>query len=320
MHFASLLFLAIANTTFAKSSTGCKKELPPAFPNPGKSTPLNLPGTDRDYRLYIPRNYDHNNPTPLYISLHGANRNMDEQERLSQFSNPLFNPDGIAVYPNSRNGYWLSNPKAHTSRPNDLDYMYDLITHLEDKLCIDTNRIYAAGKSNGAGFAGVMACNATVGSKIAAFASVSGGYYNISDIPGLGPCSPAPRDEGYPFLEFHGTKDTTSPYDGGGRDDKRPVIDVLEEWAGRNGCPKDAEWSSNVTVFEHPLVKHASWDCGGKKGIVQHYREGDWGHCWASTVPNGDTEAFWKQCSLGKYVFNATEIIFDFFSGYQLKE
>ncbi|KAJ6090186.1 hypothetical protein N7486_009001 [Penicillium sp. IBT 16267x] len=182
--FTPLLSLALASTIFAKSSPGCKQKLQPEFPIPGTSKSVDLPNTDRDYRLYIPSNYSPENATALYISLHGANRDMVKQERLSQFSNPQFNPDGIAVYPNSKNGYWLSNPKAHTSRPNDLDYMYDLLTHLEGNLCIDTNRIYAAGKSNGAGFAGVMACNATVGSKTAAFASVSGGYYNISGIPG----------------------------------------------------------------------------------------------------------------------------------------
>jgi hypothetical protein len=71
-------------------------------------------------------------------------------------------------------------------------------------------------------------------------------------------------------------------------------------------------------VFENPLVKHAFWDCDGKAGIVQHYREGENGHCWPSTVGNDDYTRLASQCTLGKYVFNATEYIFDFFAGYQL--
>ncbi|KAJ5949451.1 hypothetical protein N7454_001035 [Penicillium verhagenii] len=260
---------------------------------------LDLPNTDREYRLHLPSSYTPDTATPLYISLHGANRNMNEEESLSQFSNPQFNPHGIAVCPNSQNGYWLSNPKAPTSRPNDLDFMYSLLTHLENTLCIDTGRIYAAGKSNGGGFATVMACNATVGSKMAAFAAVSGGFYDTDDIDGVGPCEPAQREEGYPFLEFHGTDDTISPIDGGGGDDKLPVIEVLEGWAERNGCGGDARWKSNETVYVDPRVKHVRWDCGGKDSIVQHYREGYWGHCWPSTVPNGDDVVFWKQCQRG---------------------
>lgn len=98
---------------------------------------------------------------------------MHKEESLSQFSNPEFNPNGIAIYPNSKNGYWLSNPSADTSRPNDLDFTNDLLTYMEEKLCIDTRRAYAAGKSNGGAITGVIACNATVGRRFAAIAAVS---------------------------------------------------------------------------------------------------------------------------------------------------
>ncbi|KAJ5468908.1 hypothetical protein N7475_006660 [Penicillium sp. IBT 31633x] len=320
MHLTSLLSLvALASTSIAKP-TGCGKDIPSKFPAAGSSQNLTLPGTDRQYRLHIPANYDKNKPTPLYFSFHGATRDMLEQEDLSQFSNPQFNPNSIVIYPDSKNGYWLSNPKAETSRPNDLDFTNDLLNHMEEKLCIDTKRIYSAGKSNGGGFTGVIACNATVGSRFAAFAAVSAAWYDTDRIKGVGPCSPAKRTEGYPFLEFHGTTDTTAPVDGNTkRNPKLPVIGVLQRWAARNGCKDDAKWAKNETVFEKPLVKHASWDCGGKKGIVQHYREGENGHCWPSTVSNDDYVRHSKQCPLGKYVFNATEYIFDFFGNYHLK-
>jgi poly(3-hydroxybutyrate) depolymerase len=321
MYLPFLLSLAAFTGTSAAKTPGCGKAIPSKFPNPGTNQSLLLPGTDRQYQLYIPANYDQNKPTPLYFSFHGASGSMIQQEALSQFSNPLFNPDGIAIYPDSKNGYWLSHPNAETSRPNDLDFTNDLLDHMEDKLCIDTSRIYSAGKSNGGGFTGVIACNATVGSRFAAFAAVSGAWYNTDDIAGVGPCAPAEREEGYPFLEFHGTTDTTAPIDGNTKSDpKLPVIDILQGWAARNGCGDLAEWATNETVFANPLVKHALWDCNGKEGIVQHYREGDNGHCWPSTVGNSDYVKHPDQCPLGKYVFNATEYIFDFFWGYRLTE
>lgn len=323
MHFNSLLSLALASAVASSGSPGCNKTAPAHFPTPGSSKNLQLPGSDREYRLFIPANYSSATPAPVYFSFHGASKNMTQQEDLSQFSNPEFNKDGIAIYPNSQNGYWLSHPKANTSRPNDLDFTNDLLNHVEEELCVDRNRVFSAGKSNGGGFTTVIACNATVGSRFTAFSSVSGAYYDTDDIPGVGPCKPAPRHEGYPFLEFHGTTDTTAPIDGNTKSNpKQPVIDVLDTFAKYNGCGSKDQYATvtNETVFEDPLVKHVSWDCEGRKGIVQHYREGDNGHCWPSTVPNNDFEKLASQCKLGKYVFNATEYIFDFFGGYRLNQ
>ncbi|OQE44918.1 hypothetical protein PENCOP_c002G02307 [Penicillium coprophilum] len=315
MLFALLSLAALASISAAKTP-GCGKDIPAKFPTAGSSRNLTLPDSDRQYRLYIPANYDKKEPTAVYFSFHGASRDMLEEENLSQFSNPEFNPDGIAIYPDSKNGYWLSNPYADTSRPNDLDFTDDLLTHLEESLCIDTSRVYSAGKSNGGGFTGVIACNATVGSRFAAFAAVSGAWYDTDDIEGVGPCAPAKRDAGYPFLEIHGTTDTTAPIDGDMKNvrvPKLPVIDILQAWAGRNGCGDSAKPTRNETVFKDPLVKHASWDCEGKKGIVQHYREAENGHCWPSTVGNDDYVRNSAQCPLGKSAFNATAYIFDFF-------
>ncbi|CAI7582882.1 unnamed protein product [Penicillium bialowiezense] len=317
--FPFLLSLAALASIGTAKTAGCGKAIPSKWPLAGTSASLNLPDTDRQYRLYIPANYDKNKPTPLYFSFHGASGTMKKQEALSQFSNPMFNPNGIAVYPDSKNGYWLSNPNADTSRPNDLDFTNDLLSHIEEKLCVDTTRVYSAGKSNGGGFTSVIACNATVGSRFAAFASVSGAYYDTDGIDGIGPCAPAEREEGQPFLEFHGTTDTTAPIDGNTKSSpKLPVIDFLQDWAAHNGCGDQAKWASNETIYENPLVKHVSWNCGGKEGIVQHHREEENGHCWPSTIGNSDYVQHPDQCPLGKYVYNATEYIFDFFEKYQL--
>ena len=322
MHIPGLLsLLYLSGISLATSSTGCGHDLPSHFPKPGTSKALHLQSLSREYRLYIPSNYDTNTATPVYFSFHGATKNMTEEETLSQFSNPQFNPHGIAIYPNSQNGYWLSNPHANTASPNDLDFIDTLLTHLETQLCIDKTRIYSAGKSNGGGFTSVLACNVTVGRRFAAFAAVSGAWYDTDDIPGVGPCDPAPREEGYPFLEFHGTMDTTAPIDGSNpnvKHPKIPVINFLEGWAERNGCQKGASWSRNETVFTDPVVRKVDWDCGGKKGIVRHFREEDNGHCWPSMAPNDDFEGMVSQCPMGKYVFNATEYIFEFFKGYKL--
>ncbi|KAJ5626848.1 hypothetical protein N7528_004275 [Penicillium herquei] len=318
MHILSLFSLA-AIASVASALSGCGKPIPRYFPAPGQSKTLPLPGTDRTYRIHIPANYNVNNRTAVYFSFSGAGRNATEQEGLSQFSNPQFNPNGIAVYPQTQNGVWLSNPKANTSYPNDLDYTNHLLDYLEENLCVDTGRIYANGKSNGGGFTNVIACNATVGSRFAAFSIVSGAFHNAVNVPGVGFCEPAPRKGGYPFLFFHGTVDQTAPINGNVSAGILPVIDILEQWAHFNGCGLDSLWTSNVTTFTQPLVKHVSWACDGRNGIVQFYREGDNGHCWPSTRPNDDYISLGlSKCPMGHYVFNATNYIFDFYSQYRL--
>lgn len=317
MRISPWVLAALASISSARS--GCGKEIPDEFPSPGSSKTLSLPGSDRTYRIHIPTEYNIHTKAPVYFSFCGASRDGDEQEGLSQFSNPNYNPDGIAVYPNTENGVWLSNTQANTTHPNDLDFTDDLLTHLETHLCVDPRRVYANGKSNGGELAAVIACNATVGSRFAAFSVVSGAWHDTGDVSGVGACEPAKRDEGYPFLIFHGTVDQTAPIDGDTEEEIVPMIDVLQHWAGRNGCPKDAQWARNVTVYEDPLVKHVGWDCAGKTNIVQFYREGGNGHCWPSTRPNDDYETMGTdKCPMGHYVFNATELIFDFYSQHLL--
>ena len=81
---------------------GCGKPLPSGVTAGGPSTTGSIKsgGLDRDYIIHIPQNYQQNTPVPLILSYHGRTKDAAEQELLSQFSNPEFNPNAIAVYPN----------------------------------------------------------------------------------------------------------------------------------------------------------------------------------------------------------------------------
>ena len=57
------------------------------------------------------------------------------------------------------------------SGPDDFGFVHALVTDLEHRLCIDPDRVYTAGHSNGAAFAGLLACRAPY--DFAALASVS---------------------------------------------------------------------------------------------------------------------------------------------------
>ncbi|KAL9109764.1 MAG: hypothetical protein Q9227_005633 [Pyrenula ochraceoflavens] len=290
-------------------------------------------GLNRSYLIYLPESYKTNTPAPLILSYHGRTKDAAEQELLSQFSNPTYNPDAIAVYPNgwpSSKGtrQWSGDPDAPSSI-NDITFTSDLITHLSSTYCIDPSRIYATGKSNGAGLCGLLACDPTTSSQIAAFAPVSGAFYlGVLDAPNstsLPPCNPSPRAGGIPFLEFHGFIDKTIPYLGGEDSSDRgatvAIPQYMQQWAQRDGISDPSASDSVKTLCTdqgYPPVLMHSWGGGngdgdGGGGVVQHYNISNLEHDWPSRSANDDDKSgTFTTC------FEATEVIMEFFNRFTL--
>ena len=96
--------------------------------------------------------------------------------------------------------FWDAAP----STPNyDVDFISELLTHLETILCIDTSKVFSTGISNGAQLSSLLGCR--LSTRIAAIAPVEGEE-------SLAPCTGRPE----PILAFHGTADPVLPYTGGG--------------------------------------------------------------------------------------------------------
>lgn len=113
------------------------------------------------------------------------------------------------IYPNGVGGVWAGPTYAEVSVEEDLRFVSDMIDDLRSKYSIDSNRIYAAGMSNGGGFVDTIACS-ELGSKFAAFASVAGSFYtSVNGYDCLSARSPLP------FLEIHGGLDKGVHYAGG---------------------------------------------------------------------------------------------------------
>lgn len=204
-----------------------------------------------------------------------------------------------------------------------MDFTADLLNYLETNLCIDESRIYAAGKSNGGGFVGKLACSA-LSSRIAAFAPVSGAFYaNVSE-----PCNPSRLI--IPIIDFHGMADTIIKYYGGKNAQGfwlDPIPEVLRAWAKRQNCvdprtptnveKKKANVNNNMTLETNMDSEdeywRSSWSCGITPGAVETivaYNITGLKHAWPSTKPNGDSDA--------PTVLNATPIIIRFFAAWSL--
>lgn len=187
---------------------------------------------------------------------------------------------------------------------NDIEFVHDLLDHLEEKYCIDTRRIYATGFSNGGGLTALLACDPKASSRIATFAIASGAFYQDSALkePLFGHCSPARSP--VPIMEFHDGK--TTP-DG----ETYSLPEWLKDWAVRNGCSPDTQ--KQTTLLYNGRVERSSWACDPQGEVVIHYYIHGFGHGWPTTTPlDNDDQRY------GSTYFNATPIVLDFFSSHVL--
>ncbi|MGH4031601.1 alpha/beta hydrolase family esterase [Actinomycetota bacterium Odt1-20B] len=274
-------------------TTGCRTASPYT---PGTSTVahLNSGGSKRSYLIHVPADYNPRRATPVVLSFHGHKRTSAYQERLTGMSGL----PAIAVYPQGVTGTdsesaWQGAP--YSAPVDDVLFTSDLISLLQRQLCVDARRVYVTGKSNGGGFVGVLACR--MPGRIAAFAPVSGAFY-----PQGGACEP---DRPAPVIEFHGTADTTIPYEGVPAKGLPPLPSWLADWARRDGCrpaPTSRDLGDGVT--------RQRWHgCDGRSDLV-HYRMGGLGHDWPSTVPNEDSDT--------PAALDATPLIWRFFREHRL--
>lgn len=271
------------------------------------------PPSKRAYSLTVPQDYDIGVAAPLILSFHGRGKNNLDQEKTSKFSHPFFNTKAIVVYPQGIDVclrpqavvsdtndvfqlQWQGDPQAPISI-NDTLFISELVTHIEDRFCISSTQIFASGKSNGGGMVGQLACNSEMSGRIAAFAPVSGAFYEDFQ----GSCYPA-RDT-VPILEFHGGSDKTINYLGGpdlgDRGDTVPIPQWLQQWAQRDQCDPTNKTVELINTAGKNNANRTTWTCGGETGLVSHYFSSYLGHVWPVEENAG---------------YNATTVIMDFFN------
>lgn len=274
---------------------------------------------------FLPKKYDQSKPNPLILSLHGASRTSNWQADLDRLTDPLFNEDHVVVYPqaeqygkNESYIYWQGSPNATA---NDVEYISNVLDEVEKSLCIDTSRVYATGKSQGAGMVGVLACDSEASQRIAAFAPVSGAFYTTGATSDLKSCGDPktlaltchPGRDAIPVLDFHGGNDTTININGGLRNGGcLPNIRYwVAKWAQRNNLTASP---SAVTSLNGSAQKF-QYGTGTQQGLVTFVYDGDHvNHDWPATVNNSDN---WAHAS-GPASFNASSLIMDFFAKYTL--
>ncbi|WP_166968737.1 alpha/beta hydrolase family esterase [Brevibacterium atlanticum] len=284
----------------AAPSAGCGTEQTPG----NDERTITSDGEERSYRINIPRDYDASAPLPLVLGFHG--NGSDGAEFQNYTGLPTL--PAITVFPDGDltdgKRSWQGAPYA--SGADDVAFVADLLDSIESEHCIDLNRVFATGKSNGGGLVSVLACH--LRDRFSAFAPVAGAYY---------PQSTEDCDDktATPVLAIHGTGDETMHYDGGERQGETypGVREWIQPWVEAAGCRVMTE--RNIGRKGEDVTRTRWTKCAGQAGSsgkprksaeVELYSVADGGHVWPGEVVY----------SGGGYVtehFSATDTVWAFF-------
>lgn len=306
------------------ASKGCTA---PAAVAPGESEiHLDAGGADRWYLRHVPTGYT-GAAMPLVIDIHGYAEGATFHSQVSGLGAYGDSHGFITITPNGQGTpvHWDANIGS-----GDVNLIGTILDQAESQLCVDTNRVYVAGFSNGAFMSSAVACQYS--DRVAAVAPVAG----MRDIPGCTFTRPVP------VVTFHGTADEFVRYQGGmgsgaaklpapdgsGRtlgelgadsaanaaivpgsmDEKMP--DITTAWATRNGCqatPTESKVTNDVTLVAFPCPTGHE---------VQLYRVTDGGHAWPGSAGSAAIGAVTGRTTM---TINATQLIWDFFAAHSLQ-
>jgi poly(3-hydroxybutyrate) depolymerase len=220
---------------------------------------INVDGTDREYNLSMPENYDPQNPYKLIFGFHwrGANAIDIENNNFYGLRN-IANDTAIFVSPDSFGDGWTN------TNGEDIAFTLALVNYLKAEACVDESRIFSLGFSYGGMMSFAVAC--ALGDVFRAIAPFAGALYSGCE-DGTAPVA---------MWGAHGYSsgaDGVVPIDHG-----RAGRDVVLE---RNGC-------SDETVMVEPD------ECVSYQGCMEGYPvtwcEWDGGH----RTPSFATNAVWN--------------------------
>lgn len=269
----------------ARPSAGCGTDRVTAVVPGEQRVTITSSGVERWFFERVPPAHDGQQPLPLVLDFHGYSEGAEIHLLMSALG-PFGDEQGFVTLTPQGTG---PVPRWDTTLGSpDLVFVGDLLDHAAATLCIDTNRAFATGLSNGAFMSSAIAC--AYADRIAAVAPVAG----IRDVNGCG------QERPVPVVAFHGTADGFVAYDGGlgeraldlpapdgsGRtlreagvepsagEQAPSVPDIARSWAARNGCT-GAELETAVSVD----VALLTYGCP-PGAEVELYRVDGGGHSW----------------------------------------
>ena len=251
---------------------------------------ISRPEGERQYRVYVPKNYTNQTPKPLVFSFHGLNDNCDNFITALGFMAYADSMGFILVAPCGSFGLLGIGWNAGTccgQTSDDISLTRNITSDIEANLCIDPAHRYTTGFSNGAMMSEVLAC---VASDIFRAAVSVSGVVEIKpgNAAGLAACDSAYAAAGndVAVLNVHGTLDFLVPWTG---DELLGFPDIptdMADWGKRAGCT-----SGPTQTFSKGTFSNQIWSgCRGNR-TIELVKNVDGGHTWPKNK-DFDTTAY----------------------------
>lgn len=280
---------------------------------------VEMPGEvpSRYYILNIPEHIDPIKPAPLVLMFHGGGGTPENIRNVSRFNRLAEQYGFVVAYPsgtgsNPRFLYWnvlASRTYASQENMDDLGFVERLIKDIINKTNVDTNRIYAAGFSQGGMLSYRLACDPNLSAKIAAIATV-GATMTV-------PHEQCHASRPMSVISFHGAKDPIILYEGG-ISSKIPRNDRI----ARDGVEEGLMYWIKLSGLDTKPV------ASGSRGAADMRQYGpneqgqeivswvlqDGGHTWPGGTMNLPE---WLMGPINRDI-DASTLIWDFFSRHQL--
>lgn len=245
---------------------------------------IQISGTYRIYKLFLPSGYPNLVSYPAIINLHARCSDMDEHITYTNMNAVADTAQFIAAYPlgieDPNDPFncldWNDNGR-HTW--DDVAFISALISRLVNNNQVDSNRVFASGFSRGGFMCYTLACE--LGQKIKGVAVVSGGF---SINPLINSLSYYCQSVGSkPVLIIHGTMDQDVNY-AGFPNQFAPVDSVLAFWENKNTCQQGSTITQlpDYTTSDGCTVTQIKYNnCS-----LMHLKIINGGHSWPGSQGN----------------------------------
>lgn len=237
-------------------------------------------GWERRYVLAIPKAPHGKRPAhPALIAMHGFGGNGPGMRRLMQSSRDRFEDTYVVVYPDGagspadQRGWNSGHPEccgtALHEGLNDVAFVRALVAQVAKLACLDLNRVYATGFSNGGDMAQRLACDAS--DIIAAASSVAGRFdYHATACPGR---------RAVPAALYRGRRDWTVPFSSHplnfGAIETISAMQGFEQIARNHGCTGESQSTELGIATE--CFRFSNCDADFEVSLCV---SADLGHCW----------------------------------------
>jgi polyhydroxybutyrate depolymerase len=289
--------------------TGLLEKNPPFF-----KYQIDLGDTQRTFYVTLPDTYTKNQPYPMVLILHGGSGSAINVMKDTSWDVLAKGKNFIAVFPE---GTPVKDPKTGKEIPNryswndgsvrnnadDVQFVRQLVSFLQERYTIDTNRIYATGFSNGGAMTFRLARE--LDQVFASIAPVSCSDW-LKDPKVSPPLS---------LLYITGTKDPLNPMEGGrmkrGGVEFGPIKPKIREMIGTWASMVGGQ-TKGATIRENDYIESLSFSKEEDMSKVFCIFVKDLGHYWPGGNPSLSEDVGGSKKNLN--AINATQVIWDFFA------